>query len=192
MLITHNKLGLFLVITLMMLGLAGCSGVLSKHPVGAEPHALNAEALNGTWFSGGEYLKLKVMDEPKGKLKLAWVEDKANDLRFEYVTCQVLEGNNALYINLIESSENDTNGFIYWGRLKLESDKLVVWLPSPQAFKKAVAEHKLDAIVEESEGSTSVVVKLTGEPKQIMALIDSDPMGYFDLQNPVTLFKVAP
>ncbi len=189
-----NKQIITIISACSLLFLSGCSNVVSKHPVGAENYNTSSKSWDGTWLSEGEFVKIKVMDEPNGIVKLAWIEEKDNDIKFESITCQIKKGSNGLYLNVQAKPDDELTGFYYWGKVKKEKHKILFWLPSVEAFKQASEAKKIQATMEKTDpdkqGKQRIKnIKLLDDPKVILALVEGDGGKYFDLENPIVLVR---
>jgi len=178
-----------------LLFLFGCSSVVSKHPIGIEKYNASADALNGTWLSDEEFIKIKIMDEPNGILKLIWIEEKDNDFKLESITCQIMKGGKDLYLTVLEMPDEGIAGFYYWGKVEIENRKILFWLPSFDAFKEAYEANKIKAILDKTKADKSGKqkienIKLIDDPKIIVELIKDNNWKYFDFENPIVLIKL--
>ena len=124
-----------------------------------------------------------------------WVEEKDNDLKFESVTCQIRKSKDGLYVNVQAEPNNSLAGFYYWGKVKIEDHKILLWLPSVAAFDVASRSGKVKAIIEQEDPDKSGKqrirnIKLVDDPKIISDLVESDSGEYLDLEKPVVFVKV--
>ncbi len=174
--------------------LSGCANVVSKYPIGTEKYNASPKSWDGTWLSEGEFIKIKVMDEANGLMKLAWIEEKDNDFKFESITCQIKQSKNGLYLNVKARANDNLSGFYYWGKIKKENHKILFWLPSVDAFKEAFETKKVRAIVEKAKPDKSGKqtirnIKLIDNPKVVLDLVEGDSRKYFDFENPIVLVR---
>jgi len=169
--------------------------VVSKYPIGIENFKTSSNAWNGTWLSEDEVIKIKVIDEPNGIIKLAWIESKDNDLTFKSITCKIKKGKSGLYLNVIEMPDGELTDYYFWGKIKKENQKIIFWQPSVDAFKKAHEAKKINAIIEKTDPDKSgkqrvKFVKLTDDPEVVLDLIENKSSEYFDLENPIVLMRI--
>ena len=190
------KYSTIIIYTFFLLVLAGCSNVVSKHPIGIENYDLSSQSLDGTWLSEDEVIKLKVLQAAKGVVKLAWIEDKDDYLRFRSLTCQIKEGNNDIYLNVLEMSDERSNGPYNWGKVHIDKNKILFWLPADKPFIEAVENERIKATIELVDPDNTGRYKykkvvLTDNPKNIVDLIEDDTGRYFDLENPIVLIRLT-
>ena len=172
--------------------LAGCSYVVSKHPVGLEKYPLNPEQWDGRWLHEEGVIAIKVTDPAKGTIQLAWIEHDQEELRFEVITCQILKGKNWLYINELEFPEEEDDGYFFWGRLKKEERRILFWSPSVEAFAAAAESKKIRALVNKNEsGSRIEDVRLQDEPEKIIELIENSGSEFLEWEAPITLLRLG-
>ncbi len=179
---------------LLLLFLSGCANVVSQHPIGTENYTASPKSWDGTWLSEGEFVKIKVMDEAKGIVKLAWIEEKNDDFKYESIICQIKRSKNDLYVNVKAKPDDELAGFYYWGKLTKEKHKILLWTPSVDAFKEVSATGKIHAIINKAKPDKSGKqriknIKLTDDPKVISDLVEGDSGKYFDLEKPIVLVR---
>ncbi len=188
------------IITIMslycFLSISGCSTVVSKYPIGTENYNASPDSWNGTWLSDDEFIRIKVIDPSNGILKVAWIEEKENDLKLESFTCQIKKGEKGLYLNVRDMPNEDFEGFYLWGKVKKENQKILFWLPSIRGFNKAYEAKKLKAIIEKTKpdksGNQNVErIKLLEDSNSILDIIENNSGEYFDLENPIILIKIV-
>lgn len=181
---------------LCLLFVSGCSNVVSKYPIGEVLYTPSAATLDGTWYSNGEFIKIKVIDDKMGLVKLAWLEEQEKNFTLETITCTLMKSGETLYVNVLDESEKSLKGYYYWGKLKIEDDKILFWLPSFDAFEQAVAAKKVTASVEKTApdkaGKKRVTdIKLINDPKVILDLIQDEQWKYFEYEDPIILIKLV-
>ena len=182
-----------LVAFLLLALITSCSSVVSKFPVGLEDHSIIADEWNGTWFNENETIKIHVMDESKGIIALAWIEHNQKGFKFESMTCQIKRGKEWLYANVLEIPNEKVDGY-YWGKLKKENNKILLWLPSAEAFREAAEAKQINAIVDVTHSTklkmqTTETVKLLDNPEIIVNLIEIRGSKYFQWEDPIVFIK---
>ena len=177
--------------------LAGCAGVTSKYPVGLTDYKLDAKAIEGMWFGGGDSANsLKVVDPDKGIFSLTALEgtsyqDKAKPEKFK-----IMKGQSWLYFNLLPKDKDQGDSYI-WGRIVMDKGIMLMWLPSKDAFRKAVEEKKLSGTMKfmvKQDGQKNdepYSVQLTDEPKKIIDLIETSDKFYFNWDSPVIFIRLT-
>jgi len=186
-----------LIITLLLIAfLTGCSYVVSKHPVGLEKYPLNPDEWDGTWLHEDEVITIKVADESKGIVQIAWIETNQEKLTFESVTCQVMKGTNWLYINELEFPDENDDGFYFWGKLRKENRKIIFWVPSVEAFQEAAEDKQIHAIVNKTDSTAGTKqrtedVRLLDKPAKIIDLIENNGSKFFEWEEPIILIKLG-
>lgn len=184
----------FLIAFFLLTFLTSCSYVVSKYPVGIENYTTTADEWNGTWLNENEIIKIHVTDESTGLVQLAWIDHSQNGFKFESITCQIKKGKNWIYANVLEMPNEKIGGYYFWGRLKKEDRKILIWLPSAEAFRKAAEAKQIDAIVDATHSTklkmqTIKSVKLLDNPEKIVTLVENSGSDYFDWEDPIVLIK---
>ena len=182
-----------LVAFLLLAFITSCSSVVSKYAVGLEDHSIIAGEWNGTWFNENETIKIHVMDESKGIIALAWIEHSQKGFKFESMTCQIKRGKNWLYANVLEIPNEKVDGY-YWGKLKKENRRILLWLPSAEAFREAAEAQQTNAIVDVTHSTklkmeTTETVKLLDNPEKIVNLIEISGSKFFQWEDPIVLIQ---
>lgn len=178
---------------LLLLFLSSCSSVVSQYPVGLEDHSIVADEWNGTWLNENEIVKIHVIDQSKGIIEIAWIEHSQEAFKFESMTCQLRKGKNWLYANVMDIPNEKVEGY-YWGKLKKEEKKILLWLPSVEAFRQAAETGQIDAVVDVTHSKklkmqTSETVRLVDNQKVIVNLIENNGSKYFEWEDPIVLIK---
>ncbi len=175
--------------------LVGCSQVVSKYPIGIENYIASSDAWDGIWLSEDEFIKIKVIDESNGIIKIAWIEQSENEFNLATITCQIKKGKKWLYFNVLELPGVEEDGYYHWGKIKKENHEIIFWYPSVEAFHEASKSKKLNTIVEKTTSGNSKKqsikkIKLNDNPKAIIDLIEDSSSEYFDWENPVIVMKL--
>ena len=100
----------------------------------------------------------------------------------EIFTLKIMKGKSWLYFNLIADKKRTANEF-YWGKVKIEENKITAWHPSDKAFFKAIEEGKLIGTVKPPH--------LTDSAKNIIDLVESSENTFFLWEEPIFLIKLA-
>ncbi|MDK9708895.1 MAG: hypothetical protein OEL83_17775 [Desulforhopalus sp.] len=174
--------------------LGGCSSVTSQFPVGLDDYQVTAKDWAGTWLCGDALITIKVKDEAKGILQLAWIEEKSGNLQFESIICQVSKGRKWLFANVLEESGKKADGTYFWGKIAKEDRKIVIWRPSVAAFREAVAAKRLQAMASTTDPNKTDTyrddsVHLLDKPETIIDLVESGGSTYFEWEEPMILIK---
>jgi hypothetical protein len=189
-----------MLLIILMLLLTSCSYVVSIRPVGIENSPINPEDWNGFWLCDGNILKIKVIDDSKSIVKLAWFEDKNNDLEPQSVTLKIMKGKKWTYANILELEGEKAKDEYLWGRISNEKEKIVFWHPLVRSFAEAAESKKIEAIIhrklpaangeEVSQDMMPDSITLTDQPEAIVDLIENGGSKYFDWENPVTFTRI--
>jgi hypothetical protein len=182
-------------ILLSLLFLSGCANVVSEHPIGTENYVASAKSWDGIWLSEGGFVNIKVMDQAKGIIKLAWIETKPDDFKYETVTGQIKQGKNGLYLNVKAKPDDELTGFYYWGKLIKNPQTIVFWTPSVKAFRDASDAGMIKAVIEKTKPDKSGKqriqnIKLVDNPNVVLDLVEGIDGNYFELEDPIILMKV--
>lgn len=177
---------------------AGCSSVTSQYPVGLENYPLTADAWNGTWFSEEAAITIQVTDAEKGIVQLAWIEKNLDKLKFESFTCRIMQGRKWLYGNVLEVADENKKAeeHYYWGKLKKEENKIIIWHPSVAAFREAFAAKRLQAIPADQgktkeERFSDDSIHIVDRPEVLIDLVESSGSTYFEWEEPTILIRMG-
>ena len=184
-----------LIVTLGSLAfLTGCAVVTSENLIGDTAVQLSPEAWNGTWRNEETALQLKVIAPENGLLKIAWFEEKDNELQPESLTVQIRKGEQWEYLNLLEGSlyKDLALAKYCWGRIEKEGKRLLFWLPNPERFERAVASDTLKGkvIKTKKENSPSTHIRLNASSRKLIQQIESSGGEYFLWDKPLTFIKI--
>ncbi|GAB4128064.1 MAG: hypothetical protein Kow0040_02350 [Thermogutta sp.] len=128
---------------------SGCSVVRSTEPMGTSPVSLVPDEWDGTWQvpGSGGFFVAKVTDAEAGKLDLAvvGVEDERIQMRTLHV--QIRESGGWFFFSVpvkefAKPGDQPGDGY-FWGRLKKEDDRVVLWLPHFKRIEAALTEGRL-------------------------------------------------
>lgn len=166
--------------------LTACSSVYSINPVGEKPVHLELDEWNGNWLGANGVMTIRVKDAEHGILQVAWIED----MELLQYQVQLLESGDWVFFNLRE--EEDDDGY-FWGRVKKDSNSIILWDPEISKFRTLVEAGTLPGEVKKSgkdnEYDSDVILgELTVEHLQI---ITSEKNGVlFDWDDPLVLIKL--
>lgn len=171
--------------------LAACDVVVSTHPVGLEPVAVEAEEWEGTWVADDGAFTLRVPEKgAAGRVELGWIEEEGD--RFVLKTSQVyLRSAGEWMFGSVENDEDPGSGRpenvrYLWGRLEKDEGKILFWLPSVEKFRQLVEDGVLPGEVE--EGGDVVLGQLAAEH---LELITSGKKGVlFEWEAPMILRRL--
>ncbi len=183
---------------LLIFIVTGCSSVTSQYPVGLENYPLTADAWNGTWFSDEAAITIQVTDAEKGIVQLAWIEKNLDKLKFESFTCRIMKGRKWLYGNVLPAADESKKAgeHYFWGKLKKEDNKIIIWHPSVAAFREAVATKRLQAIPTDQgktkeERFSDDSIHIIDGPEVLIDLVESSDSTYFEWEEPTILIRMG-
>jgi hypothetical protein len=165
--------------------LAACDVVLSTHPVGLEPVAVEAEEWEGTWVADDGAFTLRVPEGAAGRVELGWIEEEGD--RFVLKTSRVhLRSAGEWMFGSLENDEDPQNVRYLWGRLEKDEGKILFWLPGVEKFRQLVEEGLLPGEI--VEGGDVVLGQLGAEH---LKLITSGEKGVlFEWEAPMILRRL--
>ena len=102
----------------------GCATVSSVQPVGERPKEISPSEWDGTWISKSHSITIKVLDEQKGLLQVAWVEEKEGGLKIGSYQVAVRESGEWLFGNVKETQDSAS---YYWALVKKDAGQIIVW-----------------------------------------------------------------
>ncbi len=171
--------------------LTACAVVTSENIIGGAAVQLSPEAWNGMWRNEDTALHIKVVDAENGLVKIAWFEDKDNDLKPESITVQITKGEKWEYLTLLDGSLYKDLEKYCWGRIEKEGERILFWLPDPERFELAVQSDILQGkvIKIKKENYPSTHVQLKGSAHEIIKQVESGGGDYFLWDKPMTFIK---
>jgi hypothetical protein len=173
--------GLFTLLTGALI--FGCAAVSSVEPVGERPKEISQNEWGGTWINKSHSITIKVLDEQRGLLQVAWVEEKEGGLKIESYQAGIREWGEWIFGNVKEKEDSVSN---YWVLIKKDAGQIIVWTPDPAQFRKLVQTGDLRGKV---EGYNTILEKLT--PDDLKGILSGDKGVCFEWQNPVVFFRLG-
>lgn len=161
----------------------GCAAVSSVEPVGDRPKEISQNEWGGTWINKSHSITIKVLDEQKGLLQVAWVEEKESGLKIESYQVAVRGSGEWLFGNVKETQHSVSH---YWALVKKDAGQIIVWAPDPAQFRKLV---ETGIIRGKVEGSSTILEKLTLD--DLKGILSGDKGACFDWQNPIVFFRLG-
>ena len=161
----------------------GCATVSSVEPVGERPKEISPNEWDGTWISKSHSITIKVLDEQKGLLQVAWVEEKEGGLKIESYQVAVRESGEWLFGNVKETQDSAS---YYWALVKTDAGQIIVWTPDPLKFQKLVLAGDLRGKVERDN---TILERLT--PSDLRGILPGDKGVCFEWRNPVVFFSLG-
>jgi hypothetical protein len=161
----------------------GCATVSSVEPVGEHPKEISQNEWNGTWIHKDHSMTIKVLNEQKGLLQIAWVEEKEGGLKLESHDVAIRESGGWIFGN-VKGKGNTT--FHYWALMKKEAGQIIAWTPDPEQFRKLVQTGVLRGKV---EGYDILLEKLT--PDDLKGILSGGKGVCFEWQSPVVFFRIG-
>lgn len=161
--------------------LTGCAAVRSDRPLGATAVAIKPEAMDGVWTYQGGSVHLATLDKAQGLLELAWIERRDGKFAIKTARVNVLRQDDVVFASLEEKY-----GVFIFGRIKLEPEAIIVWLPDFARFKKLIEEKRLAGKV----NSDNEIMLTNLEEKQMRIIADRGER-LFNLEHPVVLKRAV-
>ncbi len=165
-------------------GLAGCTGVDSREPVGTAPAVLAPEEWNGTWMIPQQgSLFINVLDGDEGLVQIAVVEKKDEKLVLKSFDAQIRESGSWSFVSLKAEPEDTT---YFWMRIRNENGQITLWLPSAGKFAPLVKEGVLPGEVADKGKVT--LGKLTDEHLRIITSCEKGVL--MEWEHPLILYRM--
>jgi len=161
----------------------GCATVSCLEPVGERPKAISPNEWDGMWINKSHSITIKVLDEQKGLLQVAWVEEKEGGLKIESYQVAVRESGEWLFGNVKETQDSPS---YYWALIKKDAGQIIVWPPDPLKFQKLVQAGDLRGKVERDN---TILERLT--PSDLKGILSGDKGICFEWRNPVIFFSLG-
>ena len=170
----------FLASVVCGLFLSGCAVVQSDKAIGEKAVTVNADDWDGVWTFNGGAVNAAVVDKNKGLLEIALVERK--DGKFEMNTYRVgiMQQDNAIIANLEAPNEK---GKFSFGRININPDEIILWIPNFAKFKELVQKNKLPGII---VGDNKILLENLGA-EHMKIIADVYDGSIFSLENPIVL-----
>jgi len=176
------KVGVFFTL-LTMAVILGCAAVSSVEPVGERPKEISQNEWGGTWIHKSHSITIKVLNEQKGLLQIAWVEEKEGGLKIESYQVAIRESGEWIFGNIKEKEDAASH---YWALIKKDMGQIIVWTPDPARFRKLVQTGDVRGKV---EGYNVILEKLT--PDDLKVILSGDKGVHFEWENPVVFFRLG-
>ncbi len=163
--------------------LFGCATVSSVEPVGERPKEISQNEWGGTWIHKDHSITIKVLNEQKGLLQVAWVEEKEGGLKLESYEVAIRESGEWIFGNVKGKGDAPSH---YWALMRKEVGQMIVWTPDPEQFRKRVQTGDLRGKVEKYD---IILEKLT--PEDLKGILSGNKGVCFEWQNPVVFFRIG-
>ncbi len=168
------------IMTLLLVSISlmavGCT-ITSKNMVGLQDYKLEPREIDGTWINADGAVSLKVMEADRGIVRAVVLENKEKP---EIYNFKIMKGKSWLYFNLLPEGDQTE---IYWGKLKIEENKIIAWYPSDKAFIRAIKEGKLLGTIKPEFIKDSA--------KNIIDLVESSENAYFQWEEPLYFMRLT-
>jgi hypothetical protein len=161
----------------------GCATVSSVEPVGERSKEISQKEWDGTWIHKDHSITIKVLNEQRGLLQVAWVEEKEGSLTLESHQVAIRETGEWIFGNI---KEKEDAAFHYWALMKKEAGQIIAWTPDPSHFRKLVQTGVLRG---KAERYDVILEKLT--PDDLKGILSGDKGVCFEWQNPVVFFRMG-
>jgi hypothetical protein len=161
----------------------GCAAVSSVEPVGERAKQTSQNEWGGTWIHKSHTLTIKVLNEQKGLLQVAWVEEREGGLKIESYQVAIRESGGWIFGNVKEKEDATSH---YWALIKKDAGQIIVWTPDPAQFRKLVQRGVLRGKVESYD---IILEKLTAD--DLNKILSGDKGVYFEWDNPVVFFRLG-
>lgn len=169
---------------LVVSAICGCTVVASLEPLGERPKEIFQADWDGAWIHKEQPIKIKVADQQKGMLQVAWVEEKGGRLQLESYQIEMRETGEWTFGNV----KNPEGPAPYlWALVKNDQGQIIVWMPEVEHFRKLVQTGVLPGKVE--KGGDVVLEKLT--PEHLKAMMSEDRGVCFEWQKPLVFFRTG-
>jgi hypothetical protein len=172
-----SKILTFLLAPILLMAM-GCT-IQSKNMVGLQDFKLDPQQIDGTWINSDGAVSLKVMDGDKGIVRVVVLENKEKP---EIYNFKIMKGKSWLYFNLLPE-KNSPEEMFYWGKVKIDENRIIAWHPSEKPFIKAIAEGKILGTIKPEA--------ITDSAKNIVDLVESSENAFFQWEEPMFFIKLA-
>ena len=157
-----------------LLIISACKPVYTTEPIGERVHSLHPENWDGTWIHSEGSFEVKVIDEERGLLRVAWIDNAAN----------TVESGLWLFASMKDREKRE---YYLWGRIKKRKDQIILWIPDTPKFARLVKEGLLPGTVQ-SNGEV-ILGQLTRD--HLKTITSSKEGVLLAWESPVVLFRLA-
>lgn len=168
---------------------AGCAVVDSAAPVGEKPAQLEAEAWEGEWYHPRGSLTVSVLDPAAGILEVGSIqkdEQAAGRLKLQTARVLIRSFGEWLFFNIRrEEGEASETATYFWGRVRQESDRILIWFPNAKRLAELVREGKIPGKVHENGNVTLDPLDL----QHYRLLVEEEGGRVFLWDSPLVLFR---
>ncbi len=167
---------------LLLLGVVGCSSVVSIHPLGEPVSANRAKRLEGVWLtSEGDPCHLRHLD--KNELRLGWVQWEEKKFKMAELSVFVTTDDGQQYLNVFAKEvEQDEGHYSIFRLVNDDKNLMVLTLPNVDVFEKAVNDGELAGKVEKKRNTKHVTLNSSKQeiddfvhPDQVAQQFEIDP-----------------
>lgn len=164
-----------------------CSNVTTPYPLGERDLQIDAAEWDGVWLSAdGNVVVLKVVDSAEGSVDVYWLDEDSGAPVLERSPARLRESNGWVFGSVPEDENHDAiepSDYV-WARVLKDGDRLTLWTPDVEKFKRLVEEGRLP-------GTASRSVELGTLESSHYELITSEVEGVlFDWEAPLVLRRV--
>ena len=179
-----KKIQVFFALFLLIF-ISGCNSVYISHPMGAVPLKISPENWNGTWINKDGCVVVKVIDSENGKLIVAIIEDKKDDLKLKKYDVEIRGTNDFVFINI--KTKNEKGKILYiWGKIIKKDKEIVVFGPNVEKFRDLVEIGKMPGKIINKD----VYLDLLKDDHKKFIMSEEKTSLLFDLNNPSIFFRL--
>lgn len=189
--------------------LHGCAYITAETPVGEQPVHLAAEDLAGAWHGDNVTVTFEPVNAAEGRYRAQWTEDgrqKLLDLllrahqptpgsggqpwrlwNVNVADFQASEGTgpDLDLANSTDDAGGERHDHYYWGRFRLEGDRLIAWAPSAARLAPLVETGTLPGELDEDN------VRLGTLTTEHLDIISGNDHGVLlDWEYPLVLYRI--
>lgn len=170
--------------------LAGCSSVVTVQPLPQTRDQREHALLEGEWLSEDSVVSLRFASDGVGRIAaLDWRDDRFQIEEARLMICKGVAGS---YFTVRVREHGAWEDNYYFARYRLTSrGDLLVWVPTVDVFRAAVAAGRLEGTVAKGKWGTSVTV--TSAPEKLLAFLEGRHNGnLFEWEEPIILRRLFP
>jgi hypothetical protein len=161
--------------------MGGCATVSSVEPLGQHPKAMTAQDWEGTWIHKEGSISIKVLDKDRGRLQVAWAEEKQGRFELESYTVEMLQAGEWLFGNVKDK------GRYYWALVRKDGGEIIMWPPAVARFRTLVETGVLPGKVDK-DGDV-LLAKLA--PEHLALILSGDKGHCFEWDKPTVFLRVG-
>lgn len=205
------RLLFFVSVTFLVCSCAG--GVVSKNLVGLTDYKVDSKQMDGIWINNEAAISLKTVNEEQGVIRVVFLEDTDDLVKKEPMIFKIMKGESWLFFNVLPEdsktiqrpvtdnnksavrSQNLNEIYYLWGRIIIETNKIILWMPLKAQFIKEIDDKRISGNYDSKpndDGTYNIgTVRINDSAKNIIKLLEQKDNVFFNWDDPYFFIKLT-